>query len=99
MSRGLRDLHMQYVLTITDRSAEASRPFGLTVRLSLHQSTPGTTAAPPRVTTDNTQLKTVDCFKDIVSVIFADVHLDKEIATPVSRADGRDGQVDKATDF
>lgn len=73
--------------TIVNRFTEASRLFGLTISLNktkvLRQPAPGTRAPPPKV---YIELKTVDQFRYLGSIISSDGTIDKEIAARISKA-------------
>ena len=85
--------HMESDLQfIMSKFAEAAQLFGLTISLSktevLHQPAPGSLTPPPSMHIDNTQLKMVDSFKYVGSVISSDDSLDKEISNRISKAMG-----------
>ena len=75
---------------IANKFSEASRLFGLTISLGktevLFQLAPTSVAQRPTISTDGTQLKTVDDFKCIGSVISSDGSLDKEISARICKA-------------
>ena len=75
---------------IVNKLAEASRLFGLTIGLGktevLFQAAPASVAHRPTTSTDGTQLKTVDDFKYLGSVINSDGSLDKEISAQICKA-------------
>lgn len=75
---------------IVNKFAEAFQLFSLTISLIkmevLHQPTPVITAPSPTVCIDGTQLKAVDQFKYLGSIISSDVTLDKEIVACISKA-------------
>ncbi|XP_063609394.1 uncharacterized protein LOC134783447 [Penaeus indicus] len=72
---------------IVDQFSQAARLFGLTISLPktevLYQST---TATLPNITIEGTQLKTVEDFKYLGSVIGNDGSFDKEINSRISKA-------------
>ena len=81
---------------IVNKFAEASRLFGLTIRLGktevLFQPAPASVTHRPTISIDGTQLKTVDHFKYLGNVICSDGSLNKEISARicnVSQALGR----------
>ena len=65
------------------RFTEASHLFGLTISLSktevMHQLSPGSTATLPSININGTQVKLVNHFKYLGSVISSDGTLDREI--------------------
>ena len=75
---------------IVNKFAEASRLFGLTISLgkteALFQPAPAAVAHRPTISIDGTQLKTVDDFKYLGSVISSDGNLDKEISARICKA-------------
>ena len=75
---------------IVDKFAEASRLFGLTISLGktevLFQPSPLSTGNPPSITIEETELKTVDEFKYLGSVISNDGSIDKEINLRICKA-------------
>lgn len=75
---------------IIDKFAEFSRLFGLTFSLGntevLVQSAPDSTAPPPLVSTEGTELKSMEDFKYLDSVISSDGTLDKEINDTICKA-------------
>ena len=76
--------------TIVSRFAKASHLFGLTVGLSktevVGQPVPGSTATAPSIQIDGTQLKSVNHFKYLGSIISPDGTLNKEIETWITKA-------------
>ena len=76
--------------TIVNKFAEACRPIGLTISLGktdvLFQTAPAAVAHRLTISTDGTQLKTVDDFKYLGSVISSDGSLDKEIIALICKA-------------
>ena len=75
---------------IVNKFAEASRLFCLTISLGktevLFQPAPAAVAHRPTISIDGTQLKTVDDFKYLGSVISSDGSLDKEISVRMCKA-------------
>ena len=75
---------------IVNKFEEASRLFGLSISLGktevLYQPTPAAVAHRPTISMDGTQLKTVDDFKYLGSVISKDRSLDKEISARICKA-------------
>ena len=75
---------------IFNKFAEASRLPGLTISLGktevLFQPAPASVAYRPTISIDGTQLKTVDDFKYLGSVISSDGSLDKEINALICKA-------------
>ena len=75
---------------IVNESAEASHLFGLTISLGktevLFQPAPAAVAHRPTISIDGTQLKIVDNFTYLGTVISADRSLDKEISTWICKA-------------
>ena len=74
---------------IVSKFAKASLLFGLTISLGktevLFQPTPVAVAHRPTISNDGTQLKTVDDFKYLGSVISSDGSLDKDISTRICK--------------
>ena len=70
--------------------SEASKLFGLTMSLGktevLFQRTPNSVSPQPAISIDDVELKDVDSFKHLGSVISSDSSLDKEIASRISKA-------------
>ena len=75
---------------IVNKFAEASHLFGLTISLGktevLFQPAPAAVAHRPTISTDGAQLKTVDDFKYLGSVISSDGGLDKEISAGICKS-------------
>ena len=75
---------------IVNMFAEASRLFGLTISIGktevLFQPAPAAAAHQPTISIDGTQLKTVDDFKYLGSVMSSDGSLDKEISARICKA-------------
>lgn len=75
---------------IVDKFAEASRLFGLTISLGktevLYQPTPLSTDSQPSISIEGTELKTVEDFKYLGSIISCDGSLDKEINARICKA-------------
>ena len=75
---------------IGNKFAEASRLFGLTISLSktevLFQPAPAAAAHRPTISIDGAQLKTVDDFKYLCSVISSDGSLNKGISARICKA-------------
>ncbi|KAL8622337.1 hypothetical protein ACOMHN_043341 [Nucella lapillus] len=75
---------------IVNKFAEASRLFGLTISLGktevLFQPSPFTTGSHPSISIKGTELKTVEEFKYLGSVISSDGSLDKEINARICKA-------------
>ena len=83
--------HMESDLQIIIKKfAEASRLFGLTISLGktevLFQPAPAAVAHQPTISTDGTQLKMVNDFKYLNSVISSDGSLDKEMSARICKA-------------
>ncbi|PFX16641.1 Craniofacial development protein 2 [Stylophora pistillata] len=83
--------HTVSTLQLTvEKFAEASRLFGLTISLQktevLFQSSPLTTDHRPSISIEGTELRTVDEFKYLGSVISSDSSLDKEIDARICKA-------------
>ena len=83
--------HREYDLPIiVNKFAEASRLLGLTISLSktevLFQPAPAAVAHPPTISIDGTQLKMIDDFKYLGSVISCDGSFDKEISARICKA-------------
>ncbi|XP_063594887.1 uncharacterized protein LOC134771856 [Penaeus indicus] len=72
---------------LVDQFSQAARLLGVTISLPktevLHQST---TATPPNITIEGTQLKTVEDFKYLGSVVDNDGSLDKKINSRICKA-------------
>ena len=85
MAHGESDLQV-----IVNKNAEASRLFGLTISLGktevLFQPAPAAVAHQSTSSIDGTQLKSVDDFKYLGSVISSDGCLDKEINARICKA-------------
>ena len=78
------------VQVIVNKFAEASRLFGLTISLGktevLFQPAPASVAHRPTISTDGTQLRTVDNFRYLGSVVSSDGSLDKQIGARICKA-------------
>ena len=73
-----------------NRFSDASKQFGLTISLGktevLFQCAPNSSAPKPEISIDNVELKVVDSFKYLGSVISSDGSLDIDIASKISKA-------------
>ena len=73
-----------------NRFSDASRQFGLTISLGktevLFQRAPNSVAPQPTISIDDAELKVVNSFKYLGSMISNDGSLDKEIASRISKA-------------
>ena len=82
---------------IVNKFADASHLFGLSISLGktevLFQPAPAAVAHRSTISTDDTQLKTVDYFKHLGSVISSDRSLDKEISAWICKASQAHGHL------